>query len=298
MSVPDVVIAGAAKCGTTSLAVSLNRHPEFDVGHHKEPHFFAGYERRFQGPLGGEFNATLITDVEVYEANYRDATGRATVDASPAYLARPQSAEAIAKFNPDARIIIALRNPVDRAWSAHMHLLRKGAETRSFDEALELEQDRLTSGWIPLFGHVEGSRYAPGVEAFLTQFGADQVFILRHDRYRAAPETLLAELSAFLDASSPIGSQGSHNVGGNPRSQMVNEFMRSHGGVTGAARRALGRILPASAKIRVRGAIDRANLDRSDRPSPTAREWILSRLADDIAETGLLTGYDLSDWLR
>jgi hypothetical protein len=293
---PEVVIAGAAKCGTTSLAVAFNRHPDLDVGRFKEPHFFADFEPAFAGPLGREFNDSLITDMDAYVANFRNAGGVRTVDASSGYLSRPRSAEAIAKSNPDARIIIAIRNPVDRAWSAYKHLLRKGVDPGSFDEALRSERERLLAGWIPLFGLVTGSRYAPGIEAFLTQFGAEQVYILRHGRYRAEPERTLRELSEFLGLSSPILPAGDHNVGGAPRSRLVDDVMRSQRGLKRAARRSLGRALPRRAKQQVRSAVDQLNRGRNERPSAAAREWILSRLADDMEQTSALTGFDLSGW--
>lgn len=294
MPLPDVVIAGAAKCGTTALAVALDGHKDFGVGTEKEPRFFTDLEPTFCGPLSEAFNRTLIRSAEHYAANFDHVGKSRTVDASTDYLNHPQSARAIHEANPDARIIIGIRHPVHRAWSEHLHLKRVEAEHHTFDEALRLEEERRRAGWVPLFAHVERSRYAEGVGAFLADFGRGQVFVYRHEDLVADPEEVLRELSLFLGAVPPLGRPGRHNVGGMPRSRVVNAIIRSERQGLQSLRRAAGSVIPAAGRERVRRLLDQVNLDRSHRPSPEACEWILSRTADDVADTEALVECDLS----
>ena len=293
---PDVVIAGAAKCGTTALAAALNEHPDFFVGAEKEPRFFADLAPDHVGPLADGFNRTLVCDLDAYERNFADAGLRRTVDASTDYLNHPESAESIAKANPDVAIIIGVRHPVSRAWSEHLHLKRANAEDRSFDEALQLEAQRRADGWVPLFGHVERSRYGAGVQAFIDACGSERTFVYRHEDLVTRPGAILGRLSVFLDVSMPIGQPERHNVGGVPKSQLLNELVRSQSGPLHAMRRTVRAAVPAALRARLRNAVDKANLDRSERPSQFATEWILTRVADSISETEALTGLDLSTY--
>ena len=292
---PAVVIAGAAKCGTTALAAALDAHPDFNAGNEKEPRFFTELTPTAVGPLSPGFNDTLIRDPDRYMANYADAPGRA-VDGSTDYLNHPDSAHAIASHNPATRIIIGIRHPVRRAWSEHLHLKRAHAEEESFERSLELEPERRAEGWVPLFGHVERSRYAPGIKAFLDAFGPERVFIYRQEDLHRTPRQILDPLADFLEASQPIETPGRVNVGGVPRSKTLNQVLRTESGPVAVARRLLRSMMPPAARTRIRGSLDRVNLDRTDRPSAWAEEWILERLIDDTKECERLTGFDLAEY--
>ncbi len=298
MAIPDVVIAGAAKTGTTALAMAMQSNEAFFVGHEKEPRFFAGLEPTFSGPWSDWFNGSLIMDQAAYVANFDGASGRRTVDASTDYLNNPGSAAAIAGANPEVRIVIGLRHPVKRAWSEHLHLKRADAEDRSFDESLTLEEQRTRAGWIPLFAHVERSLYFPGVEAFVEAFGHDRVFLYRHERLTSDPSGVLEDLGRFLDVPSPLQNPGTHNVGGVPRSRAINRLVRSGNGSLRTVRRLTGRALPERTKLSVQRAIDRRLLDRTQRPSAEASAWILSRTMADTTATEAFLGLDLADYRR
>lgn len=296
MPIPDVVIAGAAKCGTTALALALHHHPDFAVGHEKEPRYFTGASPTFTGPLSDRYNRSLIDNELDYRRNFAGVGDARTVDASTDYLHHPHSADRIQRANPDARVIIGLRHPLRRAWSEHMHLRRAGGETESFDRALHLEGQRRDAGWIPLFAHVDRSRFSPGVAAFLEAFGRERVFIFTHEQLAADPRDVFERLSEFLDVSEPLVPMGRHNVGGMPRSRRVYDWVRADRGPVRAIRHALGRSLSGSARRRVRALIDRVNLDRSEAPSDPATAWLMTRTVDDLPATEAMTGLDLAQY--
>ncbi len=296
MVAPDVVIAGAAKCGTTALAAALGAHPDFTRGRIKETAFYAGIEPNRRGPLAAEFNAALVTTQAAYDANFVDARGRRLLDASTDYLANPGSAERIRAANPKALIIIGLRHPVRRAWSEHLHLLRSDAEPLGFMDALHAEEQRVAQRYMPLFHHVGRSLYAPGIKAFHTAFGRERVYIYLHEELRAKPDRITGDLTEFLGASEAIRMVGDFNIGGAPKSAFINRALRGKTGPLYALRKTLSRMLPPAAKRRIRDGLDSVNLDRSLAVSEDAHRWIMDRVAEDLAEVETLTGRDLSAW--
>ena len=126
-ALPDFVVIGAAKGGTTFLYHLLTRHPLVEHAAVKEPHYF---DLLFEE--GTEWYRRCFP-----EPGWKDGRKTITGEASPSYLWHPLAPERMAEVIPDARLIALLRNPVDRAYSAHHHRLRRRHETRSFEETIE-----------------------------------------------------------------------------------------------------------------------------------------------------------------
>ncbi|WP_418276069.1 sulfotransferase family protein [Isoptericola jiangsuensis] len=137
---PDFLIVGAQRAGTTSLYKSLVQHPDvLPAGLHKGVHYYDTGYRRGWAWYRGHF--PLRTTVRRHErrTGQRPITG----EASPYYMFHPLVAERIASSLPEVRVIVMLRDPVERAYSAYTHESARGFETESFDRALELEPARL-----------------------------------------------------------------------------------------------------------------------------------------------------------
>jgi hypothetical protein len=137
---PDFLIVGAQRCGTTSLFRGLAEHPSVVPPlMHKGVHFFDTPDAYARGVrwYRGHFPLRTIAD--------RRARGRAiTGEASPYYMFHPLGAERIAAALPAARLIVLLRDPVERAFSAYKQETARGFETETFEHALELEPKRLS----------------------------------------------------------------------------------------------------------------------------------------------------------
>ena len=137
---PDFIIIGTQKGGTTSLYRYLIEHPCVAPIYIKEPHFFDIY---FYKGLQW-YRAHFPTAVEKYYARHIQKHDLITGEASPYYLFHPQAARRVAKTLPKARLIVLLRNPIDRAYSQYQHQTRQdGVEPLTFEEALECEEKRL-----------------------------------------------------------------------------------------------------------------------------------------------------------
>ncbi len=137
---PSFLIVGAQRAGTTSLYQTLTRHPDvLPAGLHKGVHYFdTAYDR---GPrwYRAHFPLTLTQRRRERHAGGPVVTG----EASPYYMFHPLVAERIARDLPDVRVVVMLRDPVERAWSAFTHEKARGFETEDFERAVELEPQRL-----------------------------------------------------------------------------------------------------------------------------------------------------------
>jgi hypothetical protein len=134
-ALPDFVIIGAQKCGTTYLYQLLTKHPNVQSAAVKELHYF-------DRPEDSE------KDIEWYQRcfpppQWKNGQISITGEKSPSYLFHPHAAERMAQVVPEARLIVLLRNPVDRAYSNYRHDVRREHETRTFEEAIEVEQAQL-----------------------------------------------------------------------------------------------------------------------------------------------------------
>ncbi len=166
---PNLFLVGAAKAGTTSLYRELARHPAIYMSPMKEPHFFSQIE---PAPERKAF-FPHVTGEDEYLALFEGATTEELLgEASTSYLWDGQAAERIKRVVPEARILIMLRDPVDRAYSQYWNDVREGIERRSFLDALVEEQRSGPGAWGVSSLHIDCGRYADQVERYLDRFGA------------------------------------------------------------------------------------------------------------------------------
>jgi hypothetical protein len=196
-ALPDALIIGAQKCGTSSLHNYLTQHPGVIAPLRKEVHYFDDNYRR------GE---------RWYRAHFGRAGGPGiNLDSSPYYLFHPLAAQRAHQLLPDARLIVMLRDPVRRAYSHYWHERDKGRETLSFADALDAEQqrivrdaDRLARGAIDSsldhrrHGYVARGRYAEQLECWLAFYPARQLRVVRFESFVREPLSTLNETLAFL----------------------------------------------------------------------------------------------------
>jgi hypothetical protein len=201
-SLPDFVIIGAQKCGTSFFYDVLSRHPHIQPAALKELHYF---DRRFE------------EGIEWYRRCFpppRLKDGRKTItgEATPYYLFHPLVPERMAEVIPEARLISMLRNPVDRAYSAYQQQVRKGREPLSFEEAIEAEEARLRGeeGKISedehyishvhrRFSYLARGIYVDQLLRWSEFFPREQMLVLKsEDLFESSRETLKSVLT-FLD---------------------------------------------------------------------------------------------------
>ena len=220
MTLPNFLIVGAAKSGTTSLYHYLNQHPEVFLPANKEPHHFAPAKWCGHPPL----------DRASYEKLF-EGTANYTVrgEASTGYLYYPDSPDMIHKGIPDCRIVIILREPVARAYSGYCHELREGLETVSFEEALAEERrgTRIIRGGEFSFNYIKQSIVCHLIKRYIALFGQDRVHICLYDDLVENPAELMHQLFRFLGVDDTFdGNWGyRYNPSGLPRMQALHNLL-------------------------------------------------------------------------
>jgi sulfotransferase family protein len=206
---PDFLIVGGQRCGTTSLFRYLATHPAVVPPlFQKGIHFFDLHYGRGLRWYRGQFPVRSIADRRVAPAAPRAATG----EASPYYVFHPLAAERIARDLPAVRLIVLLRDPVERAFSAHKQESGRGFETEPFERALDLEESRLEGEVERIhadpsyvsFSHqhhayLARGRYAEQLERLFGLFGRERVLVLESADLSATPEPLWERVLGFLD---------------------------------------------------------------------------------------------------
>lgn len=201
-TLPNLLILGAAKSGTSSLYSYLAQHPAIFMSPFKEPTFFVWEGRPYdvQGP-GIDRIRRPISDLDSYLqlfSSARDAPIRG--EASTGYLHTPGVAERIRRYVPEARLMAILRNPVDRAYSAFLHTRREGIEPiPDFRRAIAEEPQRVTSRWVGLTLYTTVGMYAQQLDRYLALFRPEQIRVYLYDDLVRNPLPLVQDAFRFLE---------------------------------------------------------------------------------------------------
>jgi hypothetical protein len=293
----DFFIVGAPKCGTTAMYSYLKSHPDIFFPERKEPHFF-GSDLEFHG------QPRIIFDE--YLALFSDAKPDQTLgDASVFYLMSENAAEEIKAYNPAAKIVIMLRNPVDVMHSFHSQRLFNGTEDiANFGEAVAAEADRREGRRMPArIGFRQGLFYrdvvmfADQVERYLDAFGRNRVHIILYEEFVADMPGCFKGLCTFLGIDATLKATfnpvNSNKVVLFP---WLREFLKDPPPALSVA----GRILFPSTSIRnsIRKTVKTLNRVTTTR-TPISRETrseLMQELAPSIDKLESLLDYDLSVW--
>lgn len=293
---PNFFIVGAAKAGTTSLVAYMQQHPEIYFSPVKEPKYFSLDDNQFphRGPGADIADSKVIRDAAAYLGLFSGAGAyRARGEASVDYLYSPGVPERIYRAIPEARIIIVLRDPVERAYSAYMHYVRDGWETLSFEDALAQEEARKLDNWEFFWHYRAVGLYADQVERYLRVFPRDQVHVVLFEDLVSDTPGTVKDLFSFLgvDASFVPNVSEQLNRSGQPKSRLLHNLMFAQNPV----RRFVGRVVSASVKRSIGRMV--ANINLKKRPlSETTRRALRDEYRPDITRLEAVIQRDLSRW--
>ena len=236
MAAPDFVIAGAQKAGTSTLFELLSAHPDVHRSTVKEPHFFCvdptSGRLLWRGPFDQRIFAGAVTSPRSYNELFADAEGRLTGDASTGYLADPVVPERLAAARPDVKVVVILRDPVLRAFSAWKMWRRAGFEPLSFADALEAEEERRVAGWSSTYRYLANGDYADHLDRWRSVVGPSKLHLITTDSLQQSQSLTMAGVTAFLGIA-PLreAAEVLHvNVGGPiPRSYSTQQLLRHRG---------------------------------------------------------------------
>jgi hypothetical protein len=292
LTLPNFIVIGAAKAGTTALYWYLAEHPAVFMSTVKETNYFA-YGADAAGRLlygDPELHHFPVRSLEDYERLFAGA-GRAVAigEASPIYLECPQAAGRIREALPDARLICGLRHPVERAYSDYQMTLR--ARGQRLDPARDLTA---AAAWARPDSHwMRISRYHPQLARYFDAFPRDRIHILLFDDFKRDTPGVIQGVYRFLEVDPTFvpDLETPHNIGGMPSNRLLEGVLKS-----GALRRAAGPLVPKRVANWVRRL--RAGNMRQAPPLPSElRQELTGYFRDDIARTAELIGRSLEHWL-
>ena len=311
---PNFFIVGAPKAGTTSLYAYLDQHPQIYMSPLKETHYFcsevrpenfkdedrprlyqnlSALQEYLQGAMREKRFGGLVSSWDDYVALFRNASDEIAIgEATPLYLWSESAPRNIAARFPHARIIINLRNPIDRAYSNYLHMVTAGAIHRSFreqiDANLRCKNKQFGDEWPFLeFGHYHGQ-----LMRYFREFPRSQIHISFYDDLVRTPARMLSDLYAFLGVDREFSTEMSirHNA---PR------IMRLAATARLLKRWQVWSTLRSLAPKRLRARIGSLLVRSHDSlvMTPADRAFLSDYYRDEIGKLGVLLNRDLRSWL-
>jgi Sulfotransferase family len=299
---PDFLIAGVPKAGTTALYAALLRHPQLFLPQTKEPKFFLtdGPPPTRGGPGDVQTHQENVWRRSDYEALFAPAPpGTIRGEATPFYLYSREAQLRIHQVIPQVKLILVLRDPIDRAHSNWTHLWAAGLEQEAdFVRACGLESQRRAAGWAPFWHYIGLGLYGSQLQHLLTLFPWEQILIVRYRDLRDSAAATLDRVCGFLGVATGIIDQvPSENVSwhvANTRFNSVVRLLLRTGG-------RFGHHFPVSMRHAARepllSVLHRQHQGGRPKLTRAERVALVPRFTDDIRLLEELTGSSFADWL-
>lgn len=264
----DTFIVGAAKSGTTSLVEYLKKSSQVFIPETKEPFYFV--EDRMVG---------ICSSKEYFGLYKRAHPSQQLVDASTGYLFDQYSPISIKQHNPNARIVIILRNPVHMCYSLWNYMRTNGVEHRGLTEAVLAESPPSSykhQNWKFNYHYSDRAKYSNQVARYIGAF--EHVKILIFEELISNPKAELEALCRFLGINpvEPFGFPKS-NEGGTPKSEAISNLRNRRYPI-------LRKIVPAELRAKLRQITRDINTRKSEKPNMSTDEalFLTSLLRDDV----------------
>jgi len=292
MTLPNFLIIGAMKSGTTALYYYLAQHPQVYMSPVKEPNFFCS-----EGQASRE---DTVARLETYQGLFKDVSDEKVIgEASHCYLYEPEAAVRIQQYLPDAKFVAVLRDPVDRAYSHFLHMVRNGTEPLTdFGQALreEVASACQNRGFQDYVGR---GLYHDQLERYFDVFGRERVKVYLYEDLSNGPVGVLQDTFRFLQVDDSFVPDVSlrRNVSGSPRYEALDKFLRRPSPIKDA----LKMHLPAGLRWRLSRAFDdlkTRNLAQPPAVEPGIRRRLKGIYREDILKVQELIHRDLSGWLE
>lgn len=300
VGLPNLIIPGAPKAGTSSICEYLSQHPDVYVPAIKEPRFFIGDKIR-QLPDCDPIKNYLVSNSFLSEIEYRSLykakSAKVSVDASVQYLYYYEYViPKIKAMLGEPSIIICLRNPVERAFSNFMYTASPGV---SFEDEIQKENEKIVKGINSFYLYVGQGYYYEQVKAYLAAF--PKIKIVLFEDIKASSNKLMLDIFDFLSLSSiEINTKTVHNQSGRPRNRLINYFVFQNNPVKQILRPMVKNFFDAGTvqklvlKLRSISRVKRSD----DVIAPETRNLLVSLYREDIFRLQDLINRDLSSWVK
>lgn len=280
---PDFVVIGAFKAGSTSFHHYFSQHPDVFMTKVKDPTYFA-FDPNNKVHVERSRLKSLVSDRAEYEALFDEARAdQLKGEVSPYYLHSPLAPQKMKEIVPAIKMVACLRNPVERAYSHYQMMLRSGVETKSPEKAFSDN-----AFWV------KTSLYADEIQRYRQIFSHEQIKFVLFDDLIADPQALMSELFTFIGVRSSfnVNAEYKFNPGGIPKSPWLH-----HGLIALKWIPMLRSYTPAFIRSRLAQIRDK-NLKSTEKLSVDVQKQWLRYYQDDILRVQDILQLDLSHWLK
>ena len=291
---PNFLIIGASKCGTTALYYYLKQHPEISFASLKEPKYFSSINAEFPHNGIGDISVDkhAIKSLEEYKTLFSSIENKRVGDASPdTIFFHNTTTHQIKEDLGDIPIIIMLREPVKRAFSAFMYLKRDSREKLNFRDGLLAEAERLNNNWDFIWGYKKCGIYHDQVKAFMDNFS--NVKIVLQEDLRNETTAVLKDIYSFLavDATFKTDVSISHNESGIPNNPLSKFLLSRNNIISTVIREIMKKLIP-------RNLLEKAASKSLEKVAilDDDAENLKTYFYDDICKLEKLINKDLSFW--
>jgi len=292
---PNFIIAGTARSGTTSLYYYLKQHPDICFPEIKEPKYFSSLGQKYPhyGPGDQYVDRLIIRDYDTYQHLFAGCKNCIRIgEASSDYLYfHRHSASEIRRVLGDVPIIICLRNPVERAWSAYNNLVRDQREKLSFSMALDAEEKRRKENWDWMWYYRAAGLYSDQVATFMETFS--QVKVILFENLTKDTNAVVSEIFEFLgvDDTVKVDTSKRYSHSGKPKNRMIAFLSNRDNQLVFTLRQLALKLLPRSFLEQLASR----SLQKEDIGAETRKE-LRDYYAKDISRLEKLLGCSLKVW--
>ena len=215
----DFFIVGAPKAGTTSLYHYLNEHPQVEMSSQKEPDYFSDKAIHEQGMYYGK---NRVNTLDKYESLFVQKESVVYGESSVSYLFYDNVAEDIKKYNPNAKIIIMLRNPIERAFSHYLMDYRLGLISDSFENIIA-KKSKHKNAHLFYQQYIEVSKYSNQIQRYLDFFEKDSILFIDYEDLKINVSKTVDQVYNFLHISTEFAADinTKHNTFTMPKNKVI-----------------------------------------------------------------------------
>jgi len=297
---PNFFIVGAAKSGTTSLFHYLNQHPDIFIPGRKECRFLSEMPVNFKGTGDEKVNESIINTLDEYKSLFPESkSARCLGDVSPDYLYYYENTvKNLKKHFSNPKIIIILRNPVDRAFSQYSSFYRDKRELLTFEEALNHEQERIELNWEWAWRYKDVGLYYKQVKSYIDNFGSSTKIFL-YDDLISKPEEFFKEIFKFLEVDQNFipSTEKKFNVSYIPKNYFLDKILKKANPLKRTLRPVLLSILGNDNTGDLCNFIKKIN-SKNLEFKPETRKKLIDFFHDAIMRLQNLIKHDLSAWMQ
>lgn len=295
---PNFLIIGAAKSGTTALYHYLGQHPEVFLSPIKETNFFAqkGNKVHYNGPMDNSItHKKTITDIVNYKNQFINVFDEKAIgEICPSYLYFEDAAKNIKEHIPEVKIIAILREPVSRAFSAWVHLTRDRREYLSFSDAIADEHRRIKENWAEIWHYAEEGKYYNQLKRYYDIFPNDNIKVIIYEDFKKNPLTVYKEISDFIGVNSSFepNMNVKHNTGSLSRNRFLTHlFMKPN-----IFKTFFRNIFPLFIRKKIELILFRSNLISVPSLSKENKKQLKLLFYEDVRKLEELLNIELNGW--